>query len=56
MGDTSNPTRMRFFCATPCDEDCDADCHEVHLPVWKRSHQPEYCLGRLLGRIGDESA
>jgi hypothetical protein len=25
-------------CPTPCDSDCEATCHEVHLPRWKRTH------------------
>jgi hypothetical protein len=25
-------------CPTPCDDDCDAPCHEEHQPSWKRTH------------------
>lgn len=31
-------------CPTPCDDDCDAPCHEGHAVPWKRQHQVEDCL------------
>lgn len=30
-------------CPTPCDDDCDAGCHEHHVVRWRRDHQPENC-------------
>jgi hypothetical protein len=30
-------------CPTPCDAACDAPCHEVHKPRWKRDHDPATC-------------
>jgi hypothetical protein len=33
-------------CPTPCDDRCEADCHESHQPTQKRSHQPENCPAR----------
>lgn len=30
-------------CPTPCDDDCEAECHQWHVPRWKRDHQPEDC-------------
>jgi hypothetical protein len=27
-------------CPTPCDPDCEAACHEDHVPSYKRWHQP----------------
>lgn len=30
-------------CPTPCDDDCDAGCHEHHNVIWRRDHQPEDC-------------
>ena len=31
-------------CPTPCDPDCEAECHEVHNVTYKRGHQPHGCL------------
>ena len=30
-------------CPTSCDTDCPEPCHEVHVPYWKRTHDPETC-------------
>lgn len=30
-------------CPTPCDDDCDADCHEYHAPYGKREHEAGSC-------------
>lgn len=32
-------------CPTPCDDDCEALCHEGHQVPWKREHDPEHCPG-----------
>jgi hypothetical protein len=34
---------MASECPTPCDDDCDAPCHEAHEVKWKRDHEPEEC-------------
>ena len=33
------------YCPTPCDDDCDADCHEWHEVAYKREHDPYTCPG-----------
>jgi hypothetical protein len=30
-------------CPTPCDDDCEAACHEWHYVHWKREHNPQAC-------------
>lgn len=30
-------------CPTPCDEDCEAICHEGHVVVYRREHDPDEC-------------
>lgn len=32
-------------CPTGCDADCEIGCHELHQPVWKRTHAPDKCKG-----------
>jgi hypothetical protein len=27
-------------CPTPCDPDCEAECHQSHDPAYRRWHQP----------------
>ncbi len=46
---TSNPTDVSttYHCPTPCDPDCDAACHESHLPAFKRDHDPMRCLSYM---------
>lgn len=39
---TANQT-FRWVCPTPCDDDCEAECHEWHQPSYRRAHQPENC-------------
>jgi hypothetical protein len=29
------------WCPTPCDDDCEADCHELHQVPRRRDHNPE---------------
>lgn len=36
-------TAASSSCPTPCDEDCDARCHETHRPHWMRAHLPDRC-------------
>jgi hypothetical protein len=31
-------------CSTPCDDDCEAHCHESHKPADRRLHNPVTCL------------
>lgn len=50
-----SPTTIRFCCPTSCDPDCDAVCHEIHLPEWKRDHNPRLCLAQLNGATNDGS-
>lgn len=33
----------KYVCPTPCDDDCDAPCHESHQPDFKRMHPVEIC-------------
>lgn len=33
-------------CPTPCERDCNSDCHELHFPTWHRDHRYEDCPGR----------
>ena len=40
------PQDAKRLCPTPCDPDCDTDCHEWHQPRGKRQHQPDACPGR----------
>lgn len=37
-------------CPTPCDDDCEALCHEGHQVPFKRTHDPEECEN---GRVRD---
>jgi hypothetical protein len=30
-------------CPTPCDDDCEAPCHEAHSVTWKRDHDVGEC-------------
>lgn len=30
-------------CPTPCDDDCEAVCHEAHAADFKRCHDPVEC-------------
>lgn len=32
-----------YVCPTACDGDCEALCHEVHQPDFKRMHPVKYC-------------
>jgi hypothetical protein len=32
-----------YTCPTPCDDDCDAPCHETHQPDFKRHHPVDIC-------------
>lgn len=31
-------------CPTPCDDDCEVVCHEMHAVKWRRSHDPAICV------------
>ena len=42
------PTAPRHVrCPTLCDDDCEASCHEAHLPRHKREHDPAACPGNV---------
>jgi hypothetical protein len=30
-------------CPAPCDDDCEAPCHEAHAVPYKREHDPKDC-------------
>lgn len=34
-------------CPTPCDDDCEAACHEAHLAPRLRDHDPDECRRRM---------
>jgi hypothetical protein len=42
-------------CPTPCDDDCEAECHELHQVSWKRTHTPEsHGAGRRRAEVDDD--
>jgi hypothetical protein len=51
LGDSTAAPLMAPRCPTPCDGDCEQPCHEVHVPTWKREHNPEACVGTMADAI-----
>jgi hypothetical protein len=44
----TTPDEGALVCPTPCDDDCEAFCHESHNVGYKRTHWPEDCPGHPL--------
>src|SRR6476646_6850666 len=40
-------------CPTPCDDDCETNCHESHVVIWKRDHDPSECPSALDCHCGE---
>lgn len=38
-------------CPTPCDDECEQPCHEVHLPRHKRDHNPDGCMAAIVAAV-----
>lgn len=43
-------------CPTPCDDDCEQACHEVHRIRRRREHYPETCVATLATAAADQGA
>lgn len=47
---TAREAREAAFprCPTPCDDDCEQACHEVHEVPSHRDHNPETCVAAIV--------
>jgi hypothetical protein len=43
-------------CSTPCNDDCDAVCHERHYFPWLGDHSPDRCEKDQRGQTGRKSS